>query len=70
MGTERARVGTIRAGSSFRILDRPASDSRARRPKDERLRIELPRQPWFELDKSARFSVSAAELESCQARTP
>ena len=61
VGSERTRVGTIRAKSSFRLPSDPPKPGR--RPSF--VPIELPRQTWLELVPPARFVVSADELERC-----
>jgi hypothetical protein len=55
LGSDRVRVGTIRAGTSFRILSTA----------DDWAGIELPRQDWFLLQKPARFVIPARELSGC-----
>jgi hypothetical protein len=62
VGSERTVVGTIRAKSSFRIVER--SDTPRRRT--DFVEVELPVQPWLRAVPPARFVVAARDLARCK----
>lgn len=70
MGEQRARVGLVRAGTSFRIVAHGAADSHdavapPSEPAPRWVRVELPLQTWLLLDPAARIVVAADDLARC-----
>lgn len=60
LGSERVKVGVIRAGSGFQLTPKSATDTSGFRA------IDLPSQPWLMPEKTARWVVDAAALEPCR----
>jgi len=59
---ELARIGTLRAGSPFRLVPSTTADS----DRDRRVPIELAATVWLRLEKNARITAYARDLEGCK----
>jgi hypothetical protein len=67
IGTERAEIGSLHAGTAFALSDAEwrKTDPRERRDPDRLVEVRLLETTWLHLAKDAHVEVLAAELESC-----